>query len=425
MPKNRIIITSGKLFYPGHSLHQKTISICVEDGIIQQISESKIEENNAKVFDARGCEISIGRFDLRCHLGDPGYEYKEDLESGCMAAAAGGYTGLAVQPDTDPVIQTKSMVEYLNRRSASVLPLIIPVGAATQDLKSEDITEVFDMYQSGARAFSNGDHSYKSGGSLMRLLQYSSSVGGLIMSHPIDHHLAGEGMVNESETTIHTGLKQQASLAETVQIAKEIEIARYAGNHIHFSHISTADSVELIRRAKKSGYDISCDVSIWHLIYNDTSVLDFDSNFKMNPPLREERDRLALIKGLNDGTIDVLVSDHHPQNIENKALEFDYAAYGAIGLQTLYSLYIAHLEDEISKELFWKITTVNPRKLLKIEVPEIAVGMPADLIISNPDEEWQFNKKSNFSRSMNSPVWNQNLKGKCVLAMRGEMLSTF
>lgn len=358
-------------------------------------------------------------FDLRCQLKDPGFEHQEDLASGCASAAAGGFTGLAVQPSTDPIIQTKSQVEYVNKRASAYLPLVIPVGAATHNLESQEITEMFDMKSAGAGAFSNGEKPYVSGGSLMRVLRYASTIDAFIMSHPQDIYLAGEGVVNESEITIHTGLKQQSYISETTQIYKEIEIARYAGHGIHFSRISSKASLDLIRTARKDGLKISCDVTIWHLIFTDEKVLDFDSNYKINPPFRSESDRLALIEGVNDGTIDAIVSDHNPHNIENKLVEFDYASYGIAGFQTFYPIYNEFLRDLISENTWWEKTVSGPRKLLKLAIPTITPGQSADIAVMNPNMVWTYDKKSNKSRSYNNPFWNRDMKGRCVATIRG------
>ncbi len=282
------------------------------------MSKTAIKQKADVTIDAKGCYILPGLLDLRCQLKDPGYEHQEDITTGAAAAAASGFTALAVQPTTDPVVQNKSQIEYLKQLSDKVLPDILPIGAATHNMESQDITEMYDMRQAGAVGFSNGDNGYQSSGTLTRALLYSKQVGGLIMSHALDADLAVGASVNESAVTIHTGLKQQPDLAETSQIKKEIDIAEYADAPMHFSHISSAKSVDLIRKAKKAGLNISCDVSIWHLIYTDNAILEYDTNFKVTPPFRSEADRKALIKGVNDGTIDAIVSDHNPQNVEKQ-----------------------------------------------------------------------------------------------------------
>jgi dihydroorotase len=422
---NNVIISNGRLFEPGHTLHKQIVFIHIVEGVILKISPKPISGTSQIQVDATGSNIMPGMFDLRCQLKDPGLEHQEDIESGCLAASAGGFTGIAVQPTTEPITQTKSLIEYVIKRSESLLPQIIPVGAATLDLASEEITEMYDMKKAGARAFSNGDEPYQSGGSLMRVLMYASTIDSMIMSHAQDKYLSGDGVVNESETTIHTGLKQQPSLAEITQISKELEIAKYAKSSIHFSHISCAESVEIIRKAKQGGVKVSCDVSIWHLVFTDEKVLDFDSNFKVNPPFRSEIDRVALVEGVNNGTIDAIVSDHNPHNIENKLVEFDYASYGITGFQTFFSVYNEHLHSQINMETWFEKTVVAPRKLLGIDVPSIKEGNVADMWVSDPKKEWTFNNKSNLSKSKNNPFWNQKLVGACTSVVRGDLIEIF
>jgi len=231
-----VIISNGRLFEPGHPLHKQVVSLSIEHGLITSIDKKLNNSSADVVIDASGSEVRAGMFDLRCQLKDPGLEHQEDLNSGTMAATAGGFTGIAVQPTTNPIAQTKSIIEYIIKRSDSFLPMVVPIGAATLDLASDEITEMYDMKHAGAKGFSNGDKPYNSGG-LMRVLMYASTIDSFVMSHAQDKYLA-DGEVNESETTIHTGLKQQPSLAETTQIHKELEIAKYAKCGIHFSHIS-------------------------------------------------------------------------------------------------------------------------------------------------------------------------------------------
>ncbi|MFT5512521.1 MAG: dihydroorotase, partial [Bacteroidia bacterium] len=408
---NTILIKRGTIIDPTNGLNRQIADILIENGVVTKISKSPISNTNATVIDAKGSFVMPGLCDLRCQLKDPGYEHQEDIRSGAAAAAASGFTALALQPTTDPVIQNKSQIEYIRQLGDKVLPDLFPIGATTLDMASQDITEMFDMRQAGAVGFSNGDNGYKSSGTLTRALLYAKQVGGLIMSHALDSDLASGASVNESAVTIHTGLKQQPDLAETSQIKKEIDIAAYAEAPIHFSHISSGKSVDLIRKAKKEGLNISCDVSIWHLIYTDEAILEYDTNYKVTPPFRGETDRNALIKGVLDGTIDAIVSDHNPQNIENKLVEFDYADFGINGLQSFYSVYNEKLADNIDLETFVERTAFAPRRLLGLTLNSIEKGKKADLWVGNPTSEWQFDKYSNLSKSNNNPAFNSNLKG--------------
>ncbi|MBO6515665.1 MAG: dihydroorotase [Bacteroidia bacterium] len=413
MSNTSIRISRGTIVDPSSPFNGKTVDLLIEDGIITSISEEVSSQNVDIEVPAENCFILPGMLDMRCQLKDPGYEHQEDIISGTDAASFSGFTALAVHPTTLPITQNKSQIDYLLKRSEEVVQDLLPIGATTEDLTSDDITEMFDLRRAGAVGFSNGDKTYPSSGALMRALMYSKEFGGLIMSHAVDEKLAQNASVNESETTIHTGLRQQPDLSETSQIKKEIDIAAYADAAIHFSHISSGKSVAIIREARQMGLKVTCDVSIWHLIFNDSAVLEYDTNYKVTPPFRTEEDRKQLLAGLLDGTIDAIVSDHNPQNIENKLVEFDYAAYGINGLQSFYSIYNQHLSDDIPLEKFVELTAITPRKLLGQEPINLAVGEPANLWVANPKREWIFNKQTNCSRSENNPMFGQHLVGKC------------
>ncbi|MFT5723726.1 MAG: dihydroorotase [Bacteroidia bacterium] len=416
---NTILIRRGTIIDPSSDLNRTVVDILIDQGRVSSISEKPLQSKTTQVIDATGCYIMPGLLDLRCQLKDPGFEHQEDVKTGAAAGASSGFTALAVHPTTDPVVQNKSQIEYLKQLSDKVLPDILPVGATTQDMQSQHITEMFDMRQAGAVGFSNGDNGYESSGTLTRALLYSKQIGGLLMSHALDADLAVGASVNESAVTIHTGLKQQPDLAETSQIKKEIDISEYADAPIHFSHISSAKSVDLIRKAKKAGLKVSCDVSIWHLIYTDKVIVEYDTNFKVTPPFRSESDRKALIKGVLDGTIDAIVSDHNPQNIENKQVEFDYADFGINGLQSFYSVYNDKLSSQIDLETFVQRVAFSPRNLLGLASNDISVGNKADFWVADPTLDWAYNKTSNLSRSENNPLFNTSLKGKCRFVVNG------
>jgi dihydroorotase len=416
---NTILISRGTIIDPSSELNRQTVDLLIKNGVVTSITKGSNKTKVDVTVDAKGCYVMPGMLDLRCQLKDPGYEHQEDISTGAAAGAASGFTALAVQPTTDPIVQNKSQIEYLKQLGEKVLPDILPIGATTLDMASQDITEMFDMKQAGAVGFSNGDNGYRSSGTLTRALQYAKQVGGLVMSHALDSDLAQDASVNESGVTIHTGLKQQPDLAETSQIKKEIDIADYADAHVHFSHISSGKSVDLIRKAKKAGLKISCDVSIWHLIYTDSAILEYDTNFKVTPPFRGESDRKALIKGVKDGTIDAIVSDHNPQNVENKQTEFDYADFGINGLQSFYALYNEKLSSDIDLETFIQRVSFTPRNLLGFPDNQIKVGNKANLWVGDPNAEWKFDKKSNLSRSENNPLFNTELKGKCRFIVNG------
>ncbi|MCB9262037.1 MAG: dihydroorotase [Flavobacteriales bacterium] len=425
MSDRSILIKRGTVIDPASEFNRKEVDILIKNGVIDDISTKNISAKAIEVVDAHGLIIMPGMADMRCQLKEPGYEHQETIKNGCEAATFSGFTALAVQPTTLPLTQTKAQIEFLKKHENYVLPDLLPIGCASHDLESGDITEMFDMTSAGAVGFSNGDKSYKNGGVLLRALLYSKQFGGLIMSHALDETLVANAQVNESATTVHTGLKQQPDIVESTQLLKEIEIADYAEAHIHFSHISSAKSVEIIRKAKRQGKKISCDVSIWHLVFNDTSVVDYNTNYKVSPPFRTEKDRKALIKAVNDGTIDAIVSDHNPQNIENKLVEFDYARNGINGFQTFLSVYSQYLSKEISLETWVKKTSINPRKLLNQPKIEINKKQVANLFVADLHKKWLYDKKSNLSVSTNNPLFGGELTGKCIAVVNGVKYNVF
>ena len=417
-----ILIKQVKITCPGSEFNNRITDILISEGKITRIGD--IDTNNAQIIDAKGCIATPSLFDLRARHGEPGLEQNEDIESMINASSAGGFGGIATLPDTNPCISTRAQIEFLTNKSKNKLVTVFPLGATTIDLEGKELAELYDMHQGGAKGFSNADHAYNSG-ALQRALLYVKPFDGLIFSHAEDKNLSKGGYVNESKNTADLGLKHFPAHAEYSALAHEIEIARYTNGKLHFSHISTAQSVELVRKAKMDGLQITCDVSILHLIYNDEVLREFDANFKLMPPLRNETDRLALIDGINDGTIDCIVSDHNPQCTENKLVEFNYSPFGSITIQSLFSLYCMHLSQQISLEKFIYTTSINPRKILALKLPVIKEDSPADLAIFDMDKEWIFDQKSNFSRSSNSHLLNQQLLGKCIHLFNNNLFATF
>lgn len=396
------------------SAHPERKDIYVEDGVIHQIGEALTIAPGTEVLDVQGARVSAGWFDLRCRLSDPGFEEREDLFSGTLAAAAGGFTDIACLPDTKPVIDSKSQIDYILSSTRNAVARVHPLGTASIKLEGKELSEMYDMKMAGAVAFSNGDYPVADAGYLLRAMLYSKPFGGLMMVHAEDISLSKHGLVNESRNTVNTGLKTAPRMAESTAVQTYIEVAAYAGTRLHISHVSTRESVEHIRSAKKRGIEVTCDVSIIHLILNDLEYSKFDSNYKISPPLRSEEDRLALVAGVNDGTIDAIVTDHAPLNPELKEVEFDYATPGMTGFQTFYPLYNQYLSDQISEKIFLERITVGPRKVLNLNSIAISPGQEAVMTIFDPGCTWQFNATSNLSKSNNNPYFGETLQGKIL-----------
>jgi dihydroorotase len=414
------LIKYATILFPGSPYHQQTADVLVENGIIKSIAPSI--DADAEVFDARNSYLSPGFFDLNCNMGEPGLETKEDLTTGLQAAAAGGFTGLAIMPDTQPPVHSKTEVEYLLNRTKGNLVEVHPLGTISHKREGKDLAEMYDMYLSGAKAFTDGNSPVKDAGLMERALLYAQGFGALIFSYPEDVAIAGKGKVHEGLVSTLLGMKGIPSLAEELMIARDLYLAEYTGSPIHFSTISTERSVELIREAKRKGLSVTCDVAAHHLILTDEALLGFDSQYKVKPPLRTQSDIDALIAGLNDGTIDAIVSQHTPHEIEFKEVEFETAAYGIIGLQTVLPL---ALQAGLTAEAIVEKLAVNPRNILSIKAPELQEGQYANFTVFNEDSTWSFDKDTNRSKSANSPFIGQNLKGKVLLTCNNNQVFTY
>ncbi|MVN89893.1 dihydroorotase [Mucilaginibacter aquatilis] len=415
-----LLIKHATILHPGSTLNNQTADILIENGVIKSIGT--VINADAEVFDAQGCYILPGFFDLNCNVGEPGFETKEDLVSGLKAAAAGGFTGLAVMPQTEPPVHSKTEVEYLVNRSKGNLVDVYPLGTISQKREGKDMAEMYDMFKSGAKAFTDGNNPVKDAGLMERALLYAKGFGALIFSYPEDVAIAGKAKVNEGVVSTLLGMKGIPSLAEELMIARDLYLAEYTDSPIHFSTISTARSVDLIREAKAKGLKVTCDVAVHHLVLTDEALLGFDSNYKVKPPLRTQADVDALIQGLNDDTIDAIVSQHTPHEIEFKEVEFEIAAYGITGLQTVLPL---ALKAGLTPEAIVSKLAVNPRSILKVALPGLAEGDNANFVLFNAETEWEFNKQTNQSKSANSPFMGQTLKGKVMLTCNNNQVLKF
>lgn len=404
-----ILIKSCTVLDPQSTYYQKVVDVLIEKGKISQIDENITSDIHQ--IDGKGKFLAPGFFDMNTSLGEPGLETKEDFETGAKAAASGGFTGLAVMPHNDPTTDTKSQVAYIINKAKGNLVDIYPYGCISQKREGKDLAEMFDMQQNGAIAFTDGDRPIQDAGLMERALLYAKGFDALVLSFPEDESIAGKAKMNEGAMSTLLGMKGIPNLAEELMVVRDLYLAEYTGAKVHFSTISTAHSVELIKAARKKGILVTCDVAAHHLVLTDEALADFDSNYKVKPPLRTNVDVKALIKGLKDGVIDAIVSQHKPQEIEFKAVEFEIAYYGIIGLQTALSLSLtAGLSlDEVVEKL-----AIAPRKILGVTVPTIKEGTEANLVLFD-ESEWLYQTANNFSKSANTPFLNQQLKGKVWL----------
>jgi dihydroorotase len=406
----KILIQAAKILDSNSPFHKKEKNVVIQNGRITEIGDKNYQAD--KVIKAEGMILSTGWFDLGTFIGDPGLEHKEDLESGSKAAVAGGFTEIAVLPNTLPCIQTKNDINYLTRGNDNRLLQIHPLASVTKNNKGEELTEMIDLHEAGAAGFTDGLKPIWHTDIFLKSLQYLQKFNGVLIDHPEDIWLNMFGQMHEGLQSTMLGLKGMPRIAEEVAISRNLKLLNYAAGRLHLSKISTSKSVGLIRAAKGK-MNITCDIAAYQPLLDDSLLSGFDTNYKVNPPLREKSDNDALIKGLIDGTIDVICSGHVPQDEESKSIEFDLADAGIINVQTFASNLVT-LSEMVSWDVLIEKITNNPRTVLSIESPVIDVEAKANLTLLDPNCTWTFDGESNHSKSKNSPWFGQTITGKAV-----------
>lgn len=405
----KVILRDARIIDP-NSLHNgKQADIVIENGIITRIS-SALRVDDAEEITSPDLHVAPGFMDLHAHICDPGMEHKETLASAAAAAKAGGFTAILAMPDTDPVIDNKAQVEYILRRSKDLPVNILPAGALSVGLEGKDMAELFDMYSAGARIFCDADKSISHAGLLVRAMMYANQFGGKIFTRCDDKTVSHGGQMNEGPMSTMLGLKGIPALAEELMVARNIALAEYAETPVHFMAISTAKSVELIREAKAKGLPVTAAVHAYNICWNDEMLSEFDTNYKVNPPLRSEADRVALLNAVADGTIDCITSGHKPEDVESKVVEFDLAAFGITGLETCYSL--ANMPGVLTQEQLVRALSVNPRRISGLSVPVIKEGEKAELTAFDPKASWIYSKTKSLSK--NTPLLGKNVNGGVI-----------
>lgn len=434
----KTLIRSARVVDSVSSFDGQVVDILVDNGLISQIGLNLEATARTRVIEADNLHVSPGWIDMRVSAQDPGYEHKEDLTSVCRAAAAGGFTDIAVLPNTQPVVDTKGTLGYVRRMAEGQPVSVHVIAAVTKNAAGEDFTEMLDLHHAGAVAFSDGTHPLQNPDLLLKTLQYLQPVNGLLMNRPEEALLTRFGQMHEGVQSTLLGLKGIPALAEELIIERDLRLLDYViggighraegGGYdpesypspyaprptppaLHFSTLSTARSVDLIRQSKAQGMPVSCDVAVHQLVFDDSALADFDTNLKVNPPFRSPDDVAALWAGLVDGTIDAIVSDHLPQDAESKNLEFDQAEFGIIGLETVFAALITYNRELPLAKLIEKLT-IHPRQILRLPAVRIAEGEPASLTLFDPAGTWTYDRT--HSKSKNSPFLGQTLTGRVV-----------
>lgn len=402
-----VLIKSATVIDTSSKFNNQIVDVLIEKGKISQIAKSIKNTSNYKEIELDNLHISQGWFDSSVCFGEPGFEDRETIENGLKTAAKSGFTSIALQANTNPIIDTSSDVTFVLSKAQSQPVDLLPIGALTKNSESIDLAELFDMKNAGAVAFGDYKKPITNPNLLKIALQYASNFDGLVCSFPLEQKIAGKGIVNEHVSSTMLGLKGSPNLAESLQVARDLYILEYAGGKLHIPTISTKESVKLIREAKQKKLDVTCSVAIHNLFLTDDVLNEFDTRYKVNPPLRTQDDIDALIEGVKDGTIDMVTSDHNPQTIEEKKVEFDHANYGTIGLESAFGA----LNQIFSTKKSIQLLTKGKERFGTI-TSKIEEGEVANITLFNPNEKYVFGKSNILSKSKNSAFIGQELKGK-------------
>lgn len=411
-----LIIKSGRVVDPASQLDDRR-DILIEDGKIAAL-DKKIEipklRDGAEVFDATGLVVAPGFIDLHVHLREPGKENAETIDSGARAAAAGGFTAVACMPNTTPVHDNPLITRYILRQAEVADRVrVYPVGAATKDSAGEQLAEIESMREAGIVAVSDDGQPIWNARILRRVMEYARALDLAVIDHAEDPHLAAEGVMNEGDTALRLGLRGIPAVAESVAVARDLQLAALTGARLHIAHLSTHTALALIRRAKQDGVPVTCEVTPHHFTLTEEAVADYNTHAKMNPPLRTAADVAALLEGLADGTVDAIASDHAPHTTTEKQVDFDSAPFGIIGLETALVLALDRLyhTGKISLLRLVELFSTNPARILGVPGGTLQVGTSADITILDPEKKWTYRAEAGASKSRNTPFDGWSFRG--------------
>ena len=404
----KVLIKEAHIIAPGSVYHNQILDLKIKNGVIEKLGNDLAMDDCSEVK-IPNLKVSIGWFDSSVSFGEPGFEDRETIENGLQVAAQSGFTGVALQPNALPVIDNQSHIFFVKQKAAQSATSLYPIGALTKNSEGTDLAELYDMKNAGAIAFGDYNASISNANLFKIGLQYVQDFDGLILSFCQDEKIKGNGVANEGVVSTRLGLKGIPSLAEELIVARNLFLLEYTSGKLHIPTISSAKTVALIKEAKQKGLQVTCSVSVHHLTLTDEVLTTFDSRYKVLPPLRSESDRLALIEGVLDGTIDCITSDHNPIDIEHKKMEFDLAKNGTIGLESAFGALMTVLPIE---GIVQKLTAA--RSIFDLQQPEIKEGAQANLTLFTTDEKWTFSKESILSKSKNSAFLGFEMNGNVV-----------
>ncbi len=406
----KLLIKQAKIICSDTPFHGEIKDILIENGIITNISDY-LDVQADNTITSENLHVSIGWMDVFAQFSDPGYEYRESLESGIAAAAAGGFTNVMIAPNTNPTFSSKTQIEYIVQKASPFAVNIHPIGSITKNAAGSELSEMYDMHQSGAIAFSDGTHSVQNAGIMIKALQYVLANQSVIIQIPDDKNIATNGLINEGVISTQLGLPGKPAIAEELMISRDIELAKYTNSKLHITGVSTRRSIEIINEAQQLGVNISASATPYHAHFCDEDLMDYNTNLKVNPPLRTKADMLAVREAIAEGIINCIASHHTPLHTDEKNCEFEYAKFGMIGLENVFGVLNSHAKnvDTLINQL-----TTNPRNIFDLSIPKIEEGEKACLTLFDPTVNYTFEQKDIKSKSINNPYIGQTFKGKVL-----------
>lgn len=405
-----VLIKNATIADPSSVHNGKQLDVFIQNNRIVSIGK-KLKDKARKTIEGKNLFVSPGWVDVMADYCDPGFEHKETITTGLNAAAAGGFTEVFVVPNTHPVAANKSVVEYIQKQAHGHTTQLHVLGATTRNLEGKDLAEMMDMRQAGAIAFTDGWKPIQNAGLMVKALEYVKAFDGIIIQLPVLASMAAGGLMNEGETSVRMGMSGIPNIAESLLVQRDIELVRYTGSRIHFSGITTPESLALIKAAKKEGLQVTCSVTPYHLLYTELDLQQYNSNFKVEPPLRTEAERKLLIKALSDGTIDCIATHHRPQDWDAKVSEFEYAQYGMVSQETCWAM-LQKAAPKVEVERWAELLSTNARQIFGLEKVSLVEGAPAKLTIFDKETTWIYTSATKKTKGINAPLLGETLTGK-------------